>query len=245
MASAAPKNFNLSRSFDGRGFTVMARNEPEHVLGAAVSYNFLQVLQVAPVFGRAFLEPEEHAGNDHVALVTNGFWTQRLGGSPDAVGRTLIINGQSFTIVGVLPADFRYVLMQRAQIFIPLDLDKTARGENFMSVIGRLKPGVSLRQAQGEMDSIARALEREYPADNAEQGAVVIPMLTRVGSSTREVLLIMLAAVGLVLLIACANIGNLTLGQAARRQGEISVRRALGAGTGRLARQCLTESACY
>ena len=236
------KEFQSLAGFDGRGFTVMARNEPEHVLGAAVSYNFLQVLQVAPVFGRAFLEPEEHAGNDHVALVTNGFWKQRLGGSPDAVGRTLIINGQSFTIVGVLPADFRYVLMQRAQIFIPLDLDKTARGENFMSVIGRLKPGVSLRQAQGEMDSIARALEREYPADNAEQGAVVIPMLTRVGSSTREVLLIMLAAVGLVLLIACANIGNLTLGQAARRQGEISVRRALGAGTGRLARQCLTES---
>jgi putative ABC transport system permease protein len=239
---ARAKEFQSLAGFDGRGFTVMLGNEPEHVLGAAVSYNFMQVLQVTPAFGRDFLEQEEHTGNDHVALVTNGFWKQRLGGSPDAVGRTVILNGQSFTLVGVLPTDFRYALMQSAQVFIPLNVDKTSRGENFMSVVGRLKPSVSLRQAQSEMDSIAHALEKEYPADNAEQGAVVIPMLSRVGSSTRDALLIMLAAVGLVLLIACANIGNLTLAQAVRRQGELTVRRALGAGTSRLALQCLTES---
>ncbi len=234
--------FQSLAGFDGRGFTVMLGNEPEHVLGAAVSYNFLSVLQVTPALGRDFLQPEEHSGNDHVALVTDGFWKQRLGGRPDAVGRTFILNGQSFAIVGVLPADFRYVLMQRAQIFIPLNLEKTSRGENFMSVIGRIKPGISLRQAQSEMDSIARALEKEYPADNAEQGAVVIPMLSRVGRLIREALLIMLGAVGLILLIACANIGNLMLAQAVRRRGEIAVRSALGAGASRLARQCLTES---
>jgi MacB-like periplasmic core domain len=94
--------FQALAGFDGRGFTVMAGNEPEHVLGAAVSYNFMQVLQVAPVLGRNFVESEEHAGNDHVAIVTDGFWKQHFGGMPDAVGRTLILNGQSFTLVGVL-----------------------------------------------------------------------------------------------------------------------------------------------
>jgi predicted permease len=238
---ARAKEFRSLAGFDGRSFTLMTDNEPEQVVGAAASYNFMQVLQVAPVLGRDFVETEEHAGNDHVVLVTNEFWKQLFGGDPNAVGRKLILNGQSFTLVGVLPTGFHYALMERAQMFIPLNLDKTSRGENFMSVIGRLKPGVSFHQAQTEMDSIASALEKEYPADNAEQGAIVIPMLSRVGRSIREAILIMLVAVALVLLIACANVGNLTLAQAVRRQGEIAVRRALGAGTKRLVRQCLTE----
>ncbi len=239
---ARATQFQSLAGFDGRGFAVMHGNDPEHVLGAAVSYNFLSVLQVTPELGRNFLESEEEAGNDHVALVSRAFWKERLGGDPGWIGRTLTINGQAFTVVGVLPADFQYVMMQSAQIFIPLNLEKTSRGNNFMSVIGRIRPGVSLRQAQSEMDFIARALEKEYPTDNAEQGAVVIPMLNRVGLRIREPLLIMLAAVGLVLLIACANIGNLTLAQGMRRRGEIAVRSALGAGANRLARQCLTES---
>src|SRR5712671_2945734 len=183
---ARARQFQFLAGFDGRGFTVMFGNQPENILGAAVSPNFLSVLQVAPILGRNFLEPEERTGNDRVALITHSFWKERLGGDPGWIGRPLTLNGQVFTIVGILPADFRYILMGDAQIFIPLNLEKTSRGENFMWVIGRIKPGVSFRQAQSEMDSIARALEREYPTDDAEQGALVIPMLSRVGHQIRE-----------------------------------------------------------
>jgi predicted permease len=239
---ARATQFQSLAGFDGRGFTVMFGNQPENILGAAVSFNFLSVLQVTPALGRNFVEAEEHSGNDRVALISQNFWMDRLGGDPGWVGRTLIINGQPFMVVGILPAHFRYVMMPDAQIFIPLNLEKTDRGNNFMSVIGRTKLGVSLHQAQSEMDSIARALEKQYPTDDAEQGAVVIPMLSRIGARAREGLLIMLAAVGLILLIACANVGNLLLAQGVRRRGEIAVRSALGAAPSRLVRQCVTES---
>src|SRR6266480_2508413 len=127
---ARARQFQFLAGFDGRGFTVMFGNQPENILGAAVSPNFLSVLQVAPILGRNFLAPEEHTGNDRVALITHSFWKERLGGDPGWVGRTLTINGQSFTVVGILPRDFRYVMMGDAQIFIPLNLEKTSRGEN-------------------------------------------------------------------------------------------------------------------
>jgi len=239
---ARATQFQSLAGFDGRGFAVMLGNQPENIIGAAVSSTFFSVLQVTPTLGRDFVRTEEETGHDHVAIVSYGFWKDRLAADPAAIGRSLILNSQHFTVIGVLPENFRYVLMGDARIFIPLNLDKTARGENFMSVVGRMKPGISLRQAQSEMDAIARALEKEYPVDNSEQGAIVIPMLSRVGLRVREALWIMLAAVGLVLLIACANIGSLTLAQAVRRHGEIAVRSALGAGVNRLVRQCLTES---
>jgi predicted permease len=238
------RQFESMSAVDVRSFTVTLGGEPEQVIGAAVSSNFFHLLKTPLILGRSFLDEEEHFGHDHVTVLTYGFWKEELGGDPSWIGRALRIGGESFQVVGVLPRDFRYVLTPRVRMFTPLKLDTAdvTRGYNFLNVLGRLKPGVSLRQAQAEMDAIARALAKEYPTDDAEQGAVVIPLLTVAGQRARSALLIMLAAVGLVLLIACVNIGNLLLAQAAKRQGEFAVRAALGAKNGRLARQCLSES---
>ena len=236
------RQFEFMSAVDGRSFTVMFGAEPRQVIGAAVSSSFFGLLKTPMILGRGFLPDEEHRGRDHVAILTYGFWKEALGSDPSWVGRTLTINGSAFVIVGVLPPAFRYVLMPKARMFIPLTLDATERGNNFLGVLARIKARVSIAQAQSEMDSISRALAKEYPQDNAEQGAVVIPLLRVVGRSARNSLLVMLAAVGLVLLIACVNIGNLLMAQAAKREGEFAVRAALGAGSGRLARQCLSES---
>src|SRR5262245_62064747 len=217
--------------------------EPERINGLAMSANGLQIFRARPLLGRVFAPDEDQPGKDKVIVLTHGLWQRRFGRQMNIPGRTIQLNDESYTVIGVLPP--RFLPWGYAEFVIPRAIapgDVNQRTANFLQVIGRLKPGVPVEQAQSEMDSLAARLKPLYPPVKKDWGVTVVPMHEQITGSIKPTLLVLAGAVGFVLLIACANVANLLSAKASGRQKEMAVRAALGAISGRVIRQLLVQS---
>jgi putative ABC transport system permease protein len=232
----------------GRGYNLSATGssrEPEQVPGLRVSASFFPVLGVQPFLGRTFLPEEEVRGKDHEVILSYGLWQRRYGADRTLVGKTIKIDGEDFTLVGVMPRGFHWEFWSgHRQLWVPVGYtegDKQRPSNSFVS-FARLKPGVTIEQARADIQGIGTRLSQQYPNDDANMGATVMPMSTFGTEGFRSTVFALIAVVSFVLLIACVNIANLLLARGAARQREFALRQALGAAGTRIARQLLTES---
>ena len=217
--------------------------EPEQVRGSSVTSGFFSALRVQPLLGRVFAPGEDSPGHEKLAVISEALWRKRFAADPKAIGQPLVLNGVPHTIIGVLPASFRFAQLPAAQVWTNfLLVPPTRRGPFFYYGMGRLKPGVSLQQAQAEMAALAAEVERESAGKIKEVGFPVVPLREAVVANVRPALLMLFGAVFFVLLISTVNVANLSLSRAQVREREIALRRALGADRGRIIRQLLTES---
>ena len=243
-----------SAVFDGLGgyfyssYNLSTDEQPIRVLGGLLTPDLLEVLGVGPALGRAFTAEEARPGSDRVVLLSHGLWQRQFGGRDDAIGRTLTLDGEKYEVLGVMPPEFVFPL-QAAQFWLPLALDPWLERRELdgpLLVVGRLKAGATREQAQSELDTMMAALAKEYPQDNAGKGANVVPLraaLVFFYDMIQITFVALFLAVCFLLLIVCANLGNLLLARASGRTREVAIRSALGGGRSRIIRQLLTESA--